>query len=364
MTVINPALHKSLADADDVIEALAKIGADPDARARLLTALRELEGGFIARGINAREDISGPIVDALHRDVGELEKTLSGGLKLTFTYRSKISRDFVMAASDSPDHCWEPQTTKLLLQLSEDKAHVVIGGAYFGDHALLLGRSLAGSGGRCHCFEVNTEQFALLTANLRSNGLDNVVANRLALWHEDDKAARLVGLDAHGATAIADELGAGDFSTISLNTYGSRNDVDQFGVIMLDIEGAELPALRGADRYLKQSAGEAPDLIFELARYYVDWSGGLENTDIVKYLEDTGYNVFAVRDYQSNVATGNSPVEIIPVREIYLANQPHGFNMLAIKELDTIARHGLSICSGVSPKLLFHEDPALHQPLQ
>ena len=95
MTVINPALHKSLASVDDVIEALAKIGAEPDARARLVTALRELEGSFIARGINAREEISGPIVDALHRDIGDLQKTLSGGLNLTFTYRSKISRDFV-----------------------------------------------------------------------------------------------------------------------------------------------------------------------------------------------------------------------------------------------------------------------------
>ncbi len=132
---------------------------------------------------------------------------------------------------------------------------------------------------------------------------------------------------------------------------------------MLDIEGGEFAALRGASHYLNQPVGEAPHLIFEVHRNYVDWSDGLENTEIIKYLRNKGYSLYAIRDYQSNMPMGDQPIEIIRPEDIYLDGPPHGFNMLGTKDERILDPKLFRFCSGVSPKLLTHRDPQLHQPL-
>jgi hypothetical protein len=57
------------------------------------------------------------------------------------------------------------------------------------------------------------------------------------------------------------------------------------------------------------------------------------------------------------------PIELVPLDSAYLEGPPHGFNLLASKELKAlIARHRLRVVPGVSPKLLSHGDPRLHAP--
>jgi hypothetical protein len=46
--------------------------------------------------------------------------------------------------------------------------------------------------------------------------------------------------------------------------------------VTIDIEGAELAALQGAESFLSLPAGRAPNILFEVHRHYVDWSEGLE----------------------------------------------------------------------------------------
>jgi hypothetical protein len=186
--------------------------------------------------------------------------------------------------------------------------------------------------------------------------------NQMGLWDSDDFNLVLVGDDsfAHPEAAASGDPDA--FATITINSYGAQHGIDQLGLIMLDIEGAELAALKGADRYLKMPAEQAPDVIFEVHRHYVDWSNGLGNTDIARYLAGFGYTLFAVRDYQSNVPMGDAPVELIRVQDTYLEGPPHGFNMLAVKDEAVLQGPGFRFRKNVSPKLLFHRDPKLHQP--
>src|SRR4051794_10207528 len=121
-------------------EALAGLGSDPVARERVVAACRELEA---RAGSAVREDVTGPIVDAVHAQGGVVTKELANGLVLDFLYRSKIARDFVLSVPERPEHVWEPQTTKLLLHLAQGARNVVVGGAYFGDQAVLLAAAIA-----------------------------------------------------------------------------------------------------------------------------------------------------------------------------------------------------------------------------
>jgi len=349
---------------DKILEALSAIGKDKRLRGQFLSVCREAETLLAERDFSVRDEITGPIIDALHGDLGVLKKRLRSGMEFNFLYRSKMARDFVMSPEAEPDHVWEPQTTRLLLHLALNAHHVAIGGAYFGDHALLAAQALKREGGLCHCFEPNRDQIEMLRFNANRNGLLNIVANQIGLWDTDDAYLVLVGDDSFASPERAESKNDPDaFPTITLGSYGKKNNINRFEVIMLDIEGGELAALRGADRYLSQPAGEAPHLIFEVHRDYVDWSDGLENTEIIRYLRSKGYSLYAIRDYQSNVPMGDQPIEIIKPADTYIGGPPHGFNMLGIKDERILDPELFRLCSGVSPKLLTHRDPRLHQPL-
>jgi FkbM family methyltransferase len=346
-------------------DALAAVGADAALREQVIRLCHDIEARLARLDFDVREQVTGPIVDALHRDVGPLQKRLRTGLVFHFVYGGKIARDFVMSADAEPDHVWEPQTTKLLLHLSEKARTVVIAGAYAGDHALLLAQKLQTAGGVCHCFEPSQKQLAILRQNALTNGLDkHMVLNGAGLWDREDAVLRLIGDDELGRPEQAESSGEGvSIATTTLNAYGARHGVESIDVLMLDVEGGEHAILRGASRYLAQPAGKAPTVVFEIHRAYVDWSDGLDNTVIGRLLRGHGYTLYAVRDYQSNVPMAGQPIELVDTAGAYLEGPPHGFNMLAVKDEKTVQGPLFRICSGVSPKLLRHRDPRLHKPL-
>lgn len=335
-------------------EALKTVGADAETRARIIAALQQFESHPERRFTTVRDDITGPIVDALHASLDVVRKELSNGLVFEFPYRSKIARDFVMSMPETPDHVWEPQTTKLLLHLSKDAEHAVIGGAYFGDQAIPVAHALRGRG-VCHAFEPNREMAAMLERNAALNALDNVRVHPLALWSEDGVFLQFVGDDAYASTVAADS----GVPTTTIDAYARANGIDRVGLIMLDLEGGELHVLRGAEEQLSR---HAPHVVFEVHRSYVDWSQGLHNTDIARYLTSFGYTLFAIRDFQSNYDLSGRPVELVPVETAYLEGPPHGLNLLAIRDTSLLDGEQFAIVPNVSSKLLLHRDPKLHHP--
>ena len=76
-----------------------------------------------------------------------------------------------------------------------------------------------------------------------------------------------------------------------------------------------------------------------------------------------GYTMFAVRDFQSNYDLQGRPIELVPAATAYLQGPPHGFNVLAVKDPSIVQNELFVLRPDVSPKLLFHRDPALHHPL-
>ena len=335
-------------------EALKTIGADGATRARIIAALLQFELLPERRFTTVRDDLTGPIVDALHASLDVVRKELSNGLRFEFPYRSKIARDFVMSIPEKPDHVWEPQTTKLLLHLSASASHVVIGGAYFGDQAIPVAHAMRGRG-VCHAFEPNREMAAMLERNAELNALENIRVHPLALWSDTTSRLAFVGDDAYAST-VASETGV---PTTTIDAYAESAGIDRVDLIMLDLEGGELNVLRGAERQLSR---HAPHVVFEVHRSYVDWSEGLHNTDIARLLASFGYTLFAIRDFQSNYDLRGRPVELVPAETAYLEGPPHGLNLLAIRDTSIIENENFAIVPNVSSKLLLHRDPKLHHP--
>jgi FkbM family methyltransferase len=338
-----------------VADALAAVGEDAEARTQIIAALKQYERRPEHRFTTVRDDVTGPIADTLHASVGTLRKHLSNGLVIEFLYRSKIARDFVMASAEMPDHVWEPQTTKLLLHLCADARDVIVGGAYFGDQAIPMANAMRGTG-TCHAFEPAPEQATMLAHNAALNFLDNLRVNPIALWGEAGAHLAFVGEDALASTVVSEE----GMPTTTIDAYVAEQQIEQVGLVMVDLEGSELGVLRGAERVLQR---DRPHLVFEIHRLYVDWSNGLENTDIVKYVASFGYTILAVRDFQSNVDLGDRPIELVPLESVFLAGPPHGFNVVAVADPTVLEGERFQVVPNVSPKLLFHRDPARHHPL-
>ena len=343
-------------------QAMQRLGRHPQLRQAMMDLLKKAEAQLGYAG-PVRDDVTGPIADALHNDHDRFEKTLADGTKFSFLFRTKIARDFLMSAEERPNHVWEPQTTKLLLNLAHGLAgDVVVGGAYFGDQAILVARGLAHAnkpGQTVHCFEPNADQATMLAGNVNLNRLNNVRVNKAGLWSHSNVRLKLDGFDsfANAISASANDKDA--FSTVSIDDYRAQNKA-RVGMIQLDIEGAEYGALLGAHKTLQE---DKPHVVFEVHRHYVDWSHGLAQTDICHYLAGLGYALFAVRDFNSHIDMGNRPIELIPVDKVYLQGPPHGFNMLAVQDPQRVTGAGFHIVENVSPKLLAHKDPTLHHPM-
>lgn len=350
-------------DYEKLKSALGAIAGNPEWRAAFISQVQAFEKKIAVPGVDIREDVTGPLIDALHDENQVVRKELADGTQLDFLYRSKIARDFVMSEPAMPDHAWEPQTSRLLVDLAGRAKQVIIGGAYFGDQAILIAKQAGKNGGTVHAFEPNHDQRRILMHNAGLNHLSNIVPRSEGLWDNSSTTLKLVGFDSFAHPEVVGDNGTDGFPTVSIEDYLRAMGVTQLDLIMLDIEGAELRALQGAKAFLERPAGEAPNIVFEVHRHYVDWSNGLENTAIVKLLLDCGYKVFAVRDFNSNYDLAGKPVELIPADSVYLDGPAHGFNMVAVKDESLFDPARYAICRGVSPKLLRHKDPALHHPI-
>jgi FkbM family methyltransferase len=350
--------------ANKAAQSLAKMGEDPSFREGMKELIRSYEKNHAQKDFSVRDDITAAVIDALHCGLGELSIDLENGLKFSYLYRSKIAREISMVPEKQISHVWEPQTTKLIsLILQLGPGNVIIGGAYSGDHGLIAANELKDSSFEVLAFEPNLDQAAMFQKNCAQNKISNVRIRNMGLWDASNVHLELVGFDsfAHVQECSPDKIGSFETTTIDDSLKREKISPNEFSLIVLDIEGSEKRALEGATSLLGSSS--APDVIFEIHRSYVDWSKGIENTDIANLLSKFGYKLFAVRDYNSNVNMKNRPIELIPLSKTYLEGPPHGFNVYATKNENVLSSSNVRFCENVSPKLLAHKDQNLHGPL-
>lgn len=362
MAIKTFAKKKTTMNKNKLAEALARIASNSDWKEAFIRHVLSFEAEIATVGIDVREEISGPLVDALFDDDQVVQKQIADGTIFEFFYRSKIARDFIMSEPRVPDHAWEPHTTRLLTTLAKNAKNVLVGGAYFGDQTILIAKEIASHGGIVHAFEPNNDQRQMLMHNAQLNKLSNILPRSEGLWDNSTTSLALFGYDSFAHPEAVDSSHSDAFQTITIDDYLQEMKEDKLDLIMLDIEGAEFRALKGAHHFLQQPKNIAPNIVFEVHRHYVDWTDGLEKTDLINYLVGLDYHVFAVRDFNSNYNLSNKPIEIIPVKEVYLQGPDHGFNMVAVKDVSLFDGPNFLVCHGVSPKLLRHKNPSLHHP--
>lgn len=163
---------------------------------------------------------------------------------------------------------------------SPEEGNIVIDvGAHVGMFTVKAAK-LVGDSGLVVAIEPEPRTLALLQRNIESHGLTNVKVISKAIYNEK-MTVRLYLQDLSGHHSLCRR--SGDYIEVeadSLDNIISKLGLDRVDFVKIDVEGAELEILRGAEKVLA-----SPGIKLSIASYHVLPDGQPQLPGIVSYLE-------------------------------------------------------------------------------
>ncbi|MEW6471859.1 MAG: FkbM family methyltransferase [Actinomycetota bacterium] len=176
----------------------------------------------------------------------------------TVTFRPFPGQEFSITGSEACAGCvgelersggyYQPDLTALLQRRLPPDAVVVDIGAYIGVVTVLLA-SLCPKG-HVYAFEPVAENFVHLTGNVAANGLDNVTAQRVALFDRDGEVNFEYEPGYPGGSHVGTAGAA--VPSVRFDTWARQAGIDRLDLVKLDVEGVELAVLEGAAETLRR----------------------------------------------------------------------------------------------------------------
>ena len=187
-------------------------------------------------------------------------------------------------------------------------------GASHGYYTLLFAK-LVGEGS-VHAFEPEEWNFRRLSANLVLNGVENVVTQRAAIFDRPGEVELNVfprdlygwhtlgtpEMEVDGRPAPPTERQR--VPAFTLDGYCEEHRVQRIDFLKLDVEGAELDALRGAERLLRER--RIGCVMFEISVAMVQGMGHTPD-DVPELLRAAGLSLFGINeDGRLDAASANA----------------------------------------------------------
>lgn len=160
----------------------------------------------------------------------------------------KAFRDYAIFRS------WEKSTTEMFKKVVKQGDVVVDLGANMGYFTLLAAR-LVGKEGRVYPFEPAPLNYSLLIKNIELNGYDNVVPIQKAVSNVSGAVRLFLSNEDMGNNTIyqyGDDREVVEVESVALDEF-FKDKKHRVDVIKMDIEGAEMAALLGMDRIIREN---------------------------------------------------------------------------------------------------------------
>ena len=165
-------------------------------------------------------------------------------------------------------------------------------GAHVG-YFSILASSIVGQSGLVMAFEPSPPMRQKLVTNIELNSCDNVQVFPHAVSNVSGQETFFLCRQSAGNSSLrpleACETDEVKVTTVALDTFVDPDVWSRIKMIKLDIEGAELLALRGMRELL--IGEQAPDILCEVTDEFLLLLGGSENA-LLKYMDDLGYLSF------------------------------------------------------------------------
>ncbi len=175
-----------------------------------------------------------------------------------------------------------------------DKSKIFVDiGAHMGTYAL----SLAPYCKEVHAFECQRMTYYQLCAGIALNSLDNVYPYNFALGNNQDSGKQMK------LKIISEDGGGSSICNLPINHHCLREEqvtiknLDSFhlenvGFLKIDVEGAEIDVLKGAQETLKRSGW--PPFIFEA---WPDTWYEKQKEELMYYIRSLGYTISTIHGY-------------------------------------------------------------------
>jgi FkbM family methyltransferase len=220
------------------------------------------------------------------------------GLRMELDLRDNLQRTVYFTGT------YEPALLRLLERELRTGDVVVDAGAHIGVHALTAARRLrALGGGRVIAFEPAGDSAAVLRRVAGANGLDVEVVQ--AGLGEEEGTIELFGDPRYGAfdAGVRSQFGAGEPAARApmhaFDGWAAAAGLDRLDVVKLDVEGAEILALRGMRASLRRLR---PRLVIVEVKDVVMQRGPGDEASLHALLAECGYE-----------ATG----QVVPHNEVF-----------------------------------------------
>ena len=195
---------------------------------------------------------------------------------------------------------WEPEID-LLPRFVHPGDTVLDIGANHGLYAYHLSR-LVGPFGKVHSFEPLPPNLVILNYTLKTHGLNNVIVHPHGCGEKPGHATFCIPLD-HGIPRLGCGRQGSEGNSFECEIIRLDDVIDsRVGFLKIDIEGAELFALRGAERILRESR---PAILLEADSHTLDF--GYAQQGVFDFLSHFGYRFFSgsLEPRESFTDTGN-----------------------------------------------------------
>ena len=210
------------------------------------------------------------------------------GLHLTLYPGNEICRSVFVTGR------YEPNEFGLLSRILKPGMTFIDVGANIGLYTLFAARHVTEKG-RVIAIEPSNREMAILRDNIERNALKNVALFPVALSDHATEVELLVAPMRHAGHNTLGAFGYNTpldhrerISTIRLDDLVGTQDLERVDVIKMDIEGAELAALRGASETLQR---HQPALLLELSDRVLHHQKATSR-DVLVLLAGHGYRVY------------------------------------------------------------------------
>jgi len=212
------------------------------------------------------------------------------GLKFNLYLGNDLSRQLFIAG------CAEPNEFAFLDRVLEPGMVFVDAGANEGLYTLFASRRV-GASGHVLSFEPSEREYARLQSNLSLNQLTNVRAYQIALADRNgEEELAVAGFEHEGQNTLGAFVHQGvsllrkeHVTMRQLDTLTGEEKFPKIDVIKLDVEGAEVRVIQGAQKVLRE---HRPVVLFEALESALQAQGS-NLASLMELLSSCGYQLFA-----------------------------------------------------------------------
>jgi FkbM family methyltransferase len=189
----------------------------------------------------------------------------------------------------------EPGVTKLAHQILKPGMTAVDLGALFGYYTFIFAK-LVGENGRVYSFEPVWENYRRIENGIKKNGFHNITFIPKAVSDENGIASFFLAAKDAGVHSLYEVQGGGEWQEVATGRLDDilAEHITPIDFIKMDIEGAELKALRGMPRIIREN----PNLkmAVELHRN-IDKLPDTSMRQLLGELRSHGFRIHAISDH-------------------------------------------------------------------